>query len=320
MESIVYIKKVNEYDDVLKKENKRIPTFLKKIIYIYKNMFNIITKRKVEDNNLWILPMQEKCTFNKLNNIVKKMSAYDNNIYVIASNMKEKELYKLMDKYNLTYLKGDKIKKYLAIKMLEYITNIQNEDISNTEVTVLSKDATEFNIYFIEKLSKLVKSIKVVSKNIYKFKNLEERLYNEFGIALQFSNSYKKSLSKSKIIINLDYGKIDINEYQIFNNAIIINCSEEEILIKSKLFNGIVVNSCNIKYKKEIRDKFRKINIYNEYNSLVLYESYINKEKSFNEIFEKLDEDKIIITNLVGNNGNIDKKEFKNISKKLDKN
>ena len=154
---------------------------------------------------------------------------------------------------------------------------------------------------------------------MYKFKKLEEKLYNEYGIAIQFSNSYKKSLVKSKIIINIDYNKIEINEYEIFEEAIIINISEEDINIKSKLFNGIVINSCDIKFIKEKRDKFKKLNIYNKYNSIILYHSTINKEKNIDKIFQKLDEDKVTILNLIGNNGNINKNEFKNIIKRLDK-
>jgi len=319
MENIVYIKKVDEYDDILKEKHYKVPTFFKKVIFMYKNMFNIITKKKIESKNIWILPLQEKYSTNEIIRFLKKISKFKENIYVISEDLTSKEIYILMKKFHISYIKGEELKKYLSIKILEYINKIKNEEINNIEVTILANEISEFNIYLIERLSKLVKSIKLVTPNIYKFKNLEEKLYNELGIALQFSNSYKKSLFKSKIIINLDYNIIDINEYEIFDKAIIINCTEDDIKIKSKLFNGIIINSCNIKFKKEIRDKFRKMNIYNKYSSLLLYKSVINEEKNFDKIFKKLDEDKVIITNLIGNNGIINKNEFKNIFKKLDK-
>lgn len=319
MGNLVYIKTVDKYDDILSKNNKILPKFLKGIVFMYKNMFNIITKKKIEDNSLWILPIEEKYSINKMNNILNKLAKYQENIYVISDDLVSKNLYKLMDEKNILYLKGKGIKKYLSIKILEYINKIHNEELSSNEVTILVNNVSEFNIYLIEKLSKIVKSIKIVSSNIYKFKNLEEKLYNEHGIGLQFSNSYKKSLSKSKIIINLDFNSIDINEYEVFNKAIIINCADEDVKIKSKLYNGIVINSCDIKFKKDIRDKFRKINIYHRYNNLLLYESNIYKEKNFNKIFEALDEDKVRVISLIGNNGDINKSEFKNIFKKLDK-
>lgn len=319
MHNIIYIKKVENYDDILKRIHTKFPVFLKKILFLYKTIFNVVTKKKVEDANIWVIPIQEKYSINKMNNILKKISMHSENIYVFPEKMYNKETINLMNKYSINYLDGKKLKKFLIFKILEYIKTIQKKGLESFEITILVNDISELNTYLIEKLAKTVKSIKVVSSNIYKFKNTEERLYNEYGIAIQFSNSYKKSLAKSKIIINLDFNEIDINEYTLFNNSIIINCAEKGIKIKSKLFNGIVINSCNIKLPKIIKDKFKKINIYEEYNDLTLYESIIDEETNFSRIFERLDEDKISISNLIGNNGTINKKEFKNIFKKLDK-
>ena len=82
-------------------------------------------------------------------------------------------------------------------------------------------------------------------------------------------------LIKSKIIINLDFNELDISEYRIDNDAIIINCFKERIKIKSKLFNGIVVNNYKIELSKEMKDKFKKANLFNEYNNFILYASII---------------------------------------------
>lgn len=319
MNNVIYVKKLENYDDILIRKHSNLPLLLKKLIFLYKNLFNVITKKKVENTDIWILPIKEKNQINKINNVLKKLSMYSGNIYVFTEDMYNKEILDLINKYSINYLDGKKLKKYLIFKVLEYIKTIQNQDLESLEVTILVNNISELNIYLIEKLAKMVKSIKVVSSNMYKFKNLEEKMYNEYGIAIQFSNSYKKSLAKSKIIINLDFNEIDINEYKLFNNSIIINGTKNDIKIKSKLFNGIVINSYNIRFPKIIKDKFKKINIYDDYNCLTLYESIINKEKDLNRIFERIDEDKISILNLIGYNGNINKNEFKNISKKLDK-
>lgn len=319
MHNIIYVKKVENYDDILKRKHTKFSVFLKKILFLYKTIFNVITKKKVEDINIWVIPIQEKYSINKMNNILKKISVHSEKIYVFPEKMYNKETLNLINKYGIKYLDGKRLKKFLIFNILEYIKTMQKKRLESFEITILVNDISELNTYLIEKLARTVKSIKIVSSNIYKFKNMEEKLYNEYGIAMQFSNSYKKSLAKSKIIINLDFNEIDINEYTLFNNSIIINCAEKEIKIKSKLFNGIVINSYNIKLPKIIKDKFKKINIYEEYNDLTLYESIINQETNFSRIFERLDEDKISISNLIGNNGTINKKEFKNIFKKLDK-
>ena len=319
MENIVYLKKVDRYEEIIKKENKTIPLCINKIIYTYKKIFNIITKKIVDGENIWILPIQKLNNYNKINNILNKLEMYKNNIYVLSNDLLNNDIYKLMKEKEIKFLTGKELKKFLIIKILEYISNIQKENLDSLEVTILVNDISEHNVYIIEKLSKTVKTIKIVTSNMYKLKNLEEKLYNEYGIAIQFSNSYRKSLLKSKIIINLDYNNIDINEYNIFEKAIIINIAEEDIKIKSRLFNGIIVNSCGIKFRKEIIEKFKKLGIYDKYNNLELYQSIVNKQNNIYEIFKKIEEDQVSILTLIGNNGNINKKEFKNIFKRLDK-
>ena len=319
MENIVYIKIVDKYEEVMKKGKNTIPLCINKIIYVYKNIFNIITKKIINEENIWILPIQKLNNYNKINNILNKLAMYKNNIYVLSDELLNKDIYKLMNEKEIRHLTGKELKKFLIIKILEYISNIPNEKIDSLEITVLVNDVSEYNIYIIEKLSKIVKSIKIVTSNMYKLKNLEEKLNNEYGIAIQFSNSYRKSLIKSKLIINLDYNNIDINQYNIFEKAIIINTAEDDIKIKSRLFNGIIINSCDIKLKKKTIEKFKELGIYNKYNNLALYQSHIIKQKNVDKIFDEMEEDEIEISALIGNNGNINKKEFKNIFKRLDK-
>ena len=66
-------------------------------------------------------------------------------------------------------------------------------------------------------------------------------------------------------------------------------------------------------------DQFKKNEIDSQYNHLLLYESIIYHERSITKLFDKMEDDKVKINSLIGNNGIIDKKEIKNISKKLDK-
>ena len=214
----------------------------------------------------------------------------------------------------------EKVKKLLLIYALEYISSLQKKDINLLDVTILVKDNSDINLFLIEEIAKLVKSLKIVSINIYKFRKLEEKLYNELGIAIQFSNSYKKSLEKANIIINLDYSEIEINEYNICNNAIIINCTKNNIKIKSRLFEGININSYDINMNKEIINNFKRIHIYENYKKLILYAGIIEKDNDFSVSYNNLKEDKVSIINFIGNNGIINKKEFKNVTKKLDKN
>lgn len=319
MSNIVYIKKVQEYNDILKKRHDKMPLWVKRLLFLYKNIFNIITKKRNQDCNIWVFPMKDKYSIEKVTRLLKQIAVHKENTYVMPNDFNNKQVLKIMNELGIKYVTGNKLKKLLLEKILEYIGTIQKNNINDIDLTILVNHASELNLYLIERLSKLVKSMKIVSSNIHKFKNLETKLYEEDGIAIQFSNSYQKSLAKSKIIVNLDFNEIDINEYKLYDKAIIINCKEDSIKIKSKLFNGIMINSCQINFKKELVDKFKKNDIENSYDKLLLYESIIDYERNINIIFERMEEDKVIVKNLIGNNGIINKKEIKNISKKLDK-
>ena len=78
------------------KKHSNFPLLLKKFIFLYKNIFNIITKKKIEDANIWVLPIQEKYSFNTMNNILKRLSIYKENIYVFPENMYNKEILNLL--------------------------------------------------------------------------------------------------------------------------------------------------------------------------------------------------------------------------------
>lgn len=316
---IIYLKETSSYDDILKKEHNKLPLFFKKLVFLYKNIFNIITKKVIEDKEIWVLPIKERYSTSKIEDILKKVLKYQENIYLVSNELKKNQTCQIMDELKQEYITEEKIKKVLLFDVLNYIASIQNIEISNLELTILANNTSSLNMYLIEEVAKQTKSLKIVSLNIHKFKNLEEKLYNEYGIAIQFSNSYKKSLEKSKLIINFDFNEIEINEYEIFDKAIMINCTKDSIKIKTRLFNGIIINSYDIEYSKELINQFKEMRVYENYTRLMLYASTI-EEKDILKIFEKLELDNISVIGLIGNSGTINKKEFKNMSKKLDKN
>ena len=318
MEDIIYIKKLDDYDEIVNFKIK-LPLLLKKIIFLYKNIFNIITKKN-SGFNIWILPFQDKISENKLEKMIKKQIKKDKiaetTEMVVANNLISKNILDLLKKYNINYFNGNLIKKILLFKALDYINEIQKEELNKRNITILANENNEFNTYIIKNIALNSKTTKVVSKKIYQFKVLEEKLYDDYGIAIQFSNSYKKSLLKSEIIINLDFEEIEINEYNINHNAIIIN-TKNSLRIKSKLFHGIVVNSYRVKFLRELKEMFSKENLLHRYDNLILYESILNwKNKDYEKIAQKIEEDNIKIINLIGNNGIINKKEFKIMNEK----
>lgn len=319
MGKVIYLKRVDDYDEIIKNKIK-LPLTFKRIIYLYKNIFNKITEKKNDNLNIWIFPFKEKVSDNKLEKIlvkqIKKRKLSDNTKVVVSDNLIKHNIVDILKKYEIEIINGKMIKKILIFKALDLICEIQKKELNSREITILADENSKINNYIIKKLALQVKTLKIVSKKIYKFKILEEELYKNYGIAIQFSNSYKKSLLKSEIIINLDFNEMEINEYEINNKAIIIN-TEESLKIKTKLFNGIIINLYKIKFSKELRDIFSRNGLLHRYNNLILYESIMNLNE--NEYSELLEKDKVRITNFIGNNGIINKKEFKIIAKSIDK-
>lgn len=315
MDNIIYIKKLDDYDEIVKCK-MRLPLILKKIVFLYKNIFNIITK-KHDELNIWILPFQEKISDNKLERIIKKQinknKMTEKTKIVIANSLISKDITSIFKRYNINYFNGNLIKKVLVFKVLDYINMIQNQESNKRNITILAKENNELNDYIIKNIALNSKTTKIVSKKIYQFKTLEEKLYDDYGVAIQFSSSYKKSLLQSEIIINLDFDEIEINEYDINHHAIIIN-TENSLKIKSKLFNGIIVNLYKIRFLHDLKEMFSNNNLLHKYDNLILYESIIDwKNINYKEIVEK---DDIKIINLIGNNGIINKREFKIMSEK----
>ena len=303
MENIIYLKNIKNCEEFFTDKSKNIPIFVKKIIFKISSFFKIISKKDIDGFELWELPIENVQNDKELIKTIKKLCKYKNCIFVLSKDLNIRKVHKTFETLNVSYLEPTISKKALLIEALEYVNKIQGNKLDEMDLTILVNNASNLNMYLIEKLAHKVKSIKIVSKTIYKFKKLEEKLYNDYGIALQFSNSYRKSLLKSKIIINLDFSQTDIDEYNIDNSAMLINCSCNNIKIKSKLFNGIVANSYKLKIKNG--------SILNEFDDLLIYESKILSRNNISEIFKYIEECKVSITGFVVNNGTITKKELK---------
>lgn len=298
MNKIVYLKEIDK--------SLYLNKITLKIQYWFKRVFNIIKKVKIENVEIWNLPINSDYNVKKIQKVFAKLLNSEN-VYVLSQNLENKKIYNVLNDKEIKYLKMEKIKKLLSIKILEYILSIQKREIQNTEVNILVRESSNINSYIIEEIAKNALNVKIISNNIYKFKKIEEKLYDEYGIAIQFSNSYKKSLSKSNIIINFDFDEIDLNEYLIYDRAIIINCINQNIKIKSKLFNGVVINSVNISFNQELKDKFKNLGLYNDFSNLILLASVLEQENYKTDINNYL----VKIKNLYGNNGQISKNELK---------
>lgn len=311
MRDIIYLRKVDSYEDVINSENK-IMNLIKKGIFLYKNMFNIVTKKYIEEKKIWILPFREKVSVKKLDKIIKKQKKFiKNNTIIIPSNyLIKNQIEEILKKYEIHYLEQNNIKKILSYEILKVVNKLQNKDVKKQDITLLVNEYSQLNLNIIKEYAFKCKTIKIVSKNLYHFRKLEEELYDEYGIAIQFSSSYQKSLANANIIINLDFSEIEINEYKVNPKAIIINANQK-IKIKSKLFAGVMINSCKIKFGKKLKQTFYNSKLLHKYENLILYGSIVeNRDLNTINMEQMIKEDGIQIQCLIGNNGVLSKREF----------
>lgn len=293
---IIYVKEASDTCDIVKR-----------IILKIKSFFNIIDKETKQERLIYILPIfsDKKISSNRIYKLSKKVIKNlekDEVTNVVLSKYLDtlKDLKNSLYDENVNILDGRYLFKCLSYETIEYILKRQNRCIELSEVSILINDFNNVNKDLILHIAKNVKILNVITNHINKCKNIEEYLYNEFGILINISNNRATSLLNSKIILNIDFPEELVNQYNICNKAIIINILEK-ISIKSKKFSGININFFNI----NISRKYELEGFRNE----EIYESIIYK-KEFYKAKEIMLKDKVKIRRLVGNNGVVIDSEY----------
>mgnify|MGYP000106963213 CR=1 FL=1 len=111
--------------------------------------------------------------------------------------------------------------------------------------------------------------------------NVSEDKFMENGIMITISNNKKKSLMKSKIILNIDFPNELINKYMIKDDAIIINVPGKA-KINRKRFNGLMVNNYEIDFRDDIKSEENLLG--DEFYLRDVYESRLYKKQTFSDI------------------------------------
>lgn len=199
---------------------------------------------------------------------------------------------------------------YLVYDVICYIVSQGERNIADLEISILANSNTSVATENIKMISTEVKRINILTDNISQFQRLQDYLYEESGIMIKISNNKRKGLSKTNIIINVDFPNELINKYRISDDCVIVNLNEN-ITIDAKRFNGICANG----YKILIPEKYKIFGFDDE----IIYESLIyDYSIDYGKAREKIKKDSIEIDGLIGNNGEISKEEYK-ILKNLDK-
>ena len=278
-----------------------------KVFYIKKddkpNRLKTILNLIKVNNNEMILPYnlkQEKTHIiaKKINKICQKTNTTN---IVLAKDLKTNEnLIKRINNYNLHIFDGRWLFGYMAYETIDYIINKLNKKKSETEISILINVPTKEVLETIKILAKEYKRINIITNHIAKFKRLEEKLYNKDGIMIVVSNNKKRSLANAEIILNFDFVKENLNKYNIYDEAIIINI-EGDMKISKKRFNGINVNNYEISSIRE-NDNF-SVDKLNTYSLKDLVEAELYREDSFKNIRRDVQKGMYCIKELYGKSG-----------------
>lgn len=266
-------------------------------------MARILNLIEIIDDKI-ILPInKEEALSNKKITIlakrIKKILDKTNCKSVVLSKKlkKEKSLLELLGSYNIKIIDGKWLFEVLSSKVLDYIILKKNLKKEETNVSILiNNNNSDYIIENIKTIISTYKSVNIVTTHIEKFKKMEKELLEEEGNMITITNNKKKSLARSKIILNIDFESKELNKYNIPEDSIIVNL-EKNIEINNKRFNGLNINDYEISFENFDDFDYDKDDLYWKKD---IYEASIYKKQPFKYIERKLNKDKVKIVELVG--------------------
>ena len=233
---IGYIKQFTNEEELLSEKQKRYISFFKSTIAKVKKILVIPNVIELDDCVVIILPITDnsKLTENKIRKITKKITkkTYIQNVAISDDLLKNTELREHLEKCKVHILDGKWLWSYMLPHILEYVAKMKQEDIQTQEVSIFVKENSEINIQNVVELAERVKLLNVITNKTERFKNIENYLYYTYGIIIRVTTN-KKALSKSKIIINLDFSENELNSFSIPEKAV---CESFESLLSTRYF------------------------------------------------------------------------------------
>ena len=252
----------------------------------------IILPIKTENNNEKTMNNLEKLAY-KTNKILAKTNSKK---LVLSKNIKKQKQYvNYLYAYDYDIVDGVWLFKLLLPDVLEYIIKKKELNRANIQISVLTNNISELEIINIKNLVKNYKKLNIITFHIEKLKKLEQEILREDGIVMNIGNNKKKGLSKTKIILNLDFPQEVLNKYNINDEAIIVNF-EGGINIEKKRFNGININDYEIKVLNSNEIDFSKTT---EFALKDIYEAEQYKTQPIKQVIEKIRKDDVQIDKLI---------------------
>lgn len=211
---------------------------------------------------------------------------------------KQEEYVNLLYTNSFEICEGKWLFEALSCQILDYLLDKKEIKKEETDISILVNDLSDNMLANIRKIAKEYKRVKIITNHIERFRIIEKQILEQDGIMITIGNNKRKGLCKSRIILNVDFPSELINQYQIYENAIIVNI-RGNVKITKKRFNGITINDYDI--------TCNKLEEFNEedgtkYKICKIYEAEINKKQPYHELMKQIQRDGVKILQLVGMN------------------
>ena len=293
---MLYLNIARNKEDFILNGEEKYPKFIKKILCFFRKFTGQVLEVEIEGKNIVVISKINKKTYKKLDKIFK--IDVTKNICISEYFYENKEFLNYLKSKNLNIINGRWLFKYLVFYISKFICNKLNLNSEMQEISLLVNEPNFLVVDTIKKLSNEFKNINIITTQIRKFEKLEKELFDENGSILNVTNNFKKACLKSKIVFNYDLEDRIFSKIVLMPTAIIISL-DKDIEIKQSNFKGKIIDFYSInlpgKYKK-IYDKL------NTFNSSILYESFIYKKTSHQNIWNEIENDNIEILLLENNN------------------
>lgn len=297
-------------DYLTEKEIRRFGRFIK-IIWRIKSGLGIILKKRIDNKLVYVIPKVNKRFLKKVNNIIKVSG--QKQVCISSELFYKEEFISLFRKNNINICDGSWVLKYMLINILDYISDILQEDFLSKEIAILVNKDYELASEYIKILSNRFKIITVVTNNVRYFSKFEDKYLKEYGIEINLVNNYRKSLNKTDFIVNLDFNEKEIKKYNIFYGACFINLGNK-VIIDNRKFEGVNILGAQISMPYKY---FNYSELFYNFNYLNVYESFIKKKTSVSNILKEIEKDELDIICLENDKGIIKKEDFLRLIKKI---
>lgn len=272
------------------------------------NFFQGVEIENFENN--YVITIYDKKKNRVKNKLVKYINKFKIDTLVFSEDLKEykEEICKMMQDY-IVVINGRKVMEFLQFDIMKYILEMQNKDIRQEEVYIIFKKDNSLDLNFLKIFIENFRMTNIVTNDLERLKNVQDNLLYNDNILISVSNNKKKALKRAKYILNVNLSKEELEKYRINREAIIVNI-KEDVQYDDISFAGINVRYLEIEFPDEYLERFERLGT--KFDNVKLYESVLLKERmdkrKMEEVQERIKNDGVRVTALIGNNGILDLK------------